>query len=155
MKIHVGGYGFQGLASIEYLEDFESESRMVLNGLAGYYVAVESTMGKKEALHRLSSFVNEFYVTMKVMDGGALSSKKRLSGKLERVRHCRIWSKSNHIYEIAARDSYLEGIAGKTELCAEAFNLETRKAELICGDIREVAAACISIPGLFVPYNNV
>ncbi|AFK07606.1 hypothetical protein BG32_08120 [Mesotoga sp. HF07.pep.5.2.highcov] len=155
MKIHVGGYGFQGLASIEYLGDFESESRMVLNGLAGYYVAAERAMGKKEALYRLSKFVDEFFVTLEVMDGGALSSKKRVSGKLERIRHCRIWSKSNHIYGIAARDSYLDGIAGKTELSAEVFNLETRKVELIRDDMREVAAACISIPGLFAPYNDV
>lgn len=152
MRIHVGGYGFQGLAAVEHINDLIGKGEMILNGLAGYYAVISETLGENKAMSRLSEFVKRFFKTLKVMDGFTVSSPLGLSYKLQKLRHCRIWSRQNRVFENDVRDFFLEGVSGTTNFRAEVFDLEERTVKLFSGMARGVAASCISLPGLFPPY---
>ncbi|HDP77513.1 MAG TPA: hypothetical protein ENN47_04860 [Mesotoga infera] len=152
MKVHVGGYGFQGIASLEHINGLVGKGEVILNGLAGYYAVIAETLGEDEGMSRLSEFVKRLFNTLKVMDGFAVSKPLGLRHKLQKLRHCRIWSRQNHVFESNVRDSFLEGISGITVFSAEVFDLEERAVRLLSGTARGVAASCISLPGLFPPY---
>ncbi|WP_367356285.1 hypothetical protein [Mesotoga sp.] len=152
MKIHVGGYGFQSLAAVEHINGLVGKGEMILNGLAGYYTVISETLGEEEAMSRLSEFVKRLFNTLKVMDGFTVSSPIGLRHKLQELRHCRIWSRQNHVFESNVRDFFLEGVSGNIGFSAEVFDLEERTVKLISGMARGVAASCISLPGLFPPY---
>ncbi|MBN2252417.1 MAG: hypothetical protein JW701_01875 [Kosmotogaceae bacterium] len=152
MKIHVGGYGFQGLAAVEHMNGLVGEGEMIFNGLAGYYAVIAETLGENEGISRLSEFVKRLFKTLKVMDGFAVSSPQGLRYRLQKLRHCRIWSRQNHVFESNVRDFFLEGVSGSIDLSAEVFDLEERTVKLVSGTARGVAASCISLPGLFPPY---
>jgi len=152
LKIHVGGYGFQGLAAVEHINGLVGKGEMILNGLAGYYAVISETVGEDEAMSRLSEFVKRLFNTLKVMDGFAVSTPIGLRHKLQKLRHCRIWSRHNHVFESNVRDFFLEGVSGNIGFSAEVFDLEERTVKLVSGMARGVAASCISLPGLFPPY---
>jgi len=152
LKIHVGGYGFQGLAAVEHMNSLVGKGEIILNGLAGYYAVIAETLGENEGISRLSEFVKRFFNTLRVMDGFAVSSPIGLRHKLQKLRHCRIWSRQNLVFESNVRDFFLEGVSGNSDFSSEVFDLEERTVKLVSGMARGVAASCISFPGLFPPY---
>jgi hypothetical protein len=152
LKIHVGGYGFQGLAALEHISDLAGKGNIILNGLTGYYTVTAEALGEGEAISRLNEFVKSLFGTLKVMDGSTISSPVGLRDKLQKIRHCRIWSRQNYVFESDVRDFFLKGVSGSTDASSEVFDLEERSLKLISGAAGEVAASCISIPGLFPTF---
>ncbi|WP_214078470.1 hypothetical protein [Mesotoga sp.] len=152
MKIHVGGYGFQGLAALEHISDLASKGNIILNKLTGYYTVTAEALGEGEAISRLNEFVKSLFGTLKVMDGSTISSPVGLRDKLQKIRHCRIWSRQNYVFESDVRDFFLKGVSGSTDASSEVFDLEERSLKLVSGAAGEVAASCISILGLFPTF---
>lgn len=156
MTVHVGGYGFQGLAALPYLDSLTGNGKLVVNGLAGYYAVLSRVAGREFALKTLSAFVERYFKTLSVMD--SREDGEKLQMRLARVRHCRVWSRRASVFSSTERDNFLVGLRVGSKsvehIWVEVFNLERGEVELVQGSLRELVALCISPLGLFPPLKD-
>ncbi|ONN28096.1 hypothetical protein XJ44_00035 [Thermosipho affectus] len=159
MRIHVGGYGLQGLAAIPAIERFLSPKdknlEIIANGLAGFYAILFENFGSEKAIEKINSFVKKFESTFWIIDRVQKKEKidKRKSRK-NKIKYCILWSTSIAIHKWKEVEEFLGGLNEDTCVKAEVINLEKQTVELYEGSSYNVAKACLAFPGVFPPFKR-
>ncbi|QTA37777.1 hypothetical protein JYK00_08620 [Thermosipho ferrireducens] len=156
MRIHAGGFCFQGLTVIPILERFllkqKEKMEIISNGLAGFYAILFEHFGKFEARRRLQKFIEKFEFTFQIIHRKKKGyDKNNSAGKKVQIAHCIKWSTSPAIYSWNQVEEFLVGLKGETCVKAEMVNLFERTVELFEGSSKEIAKACLAFPGVFPP----
>ncbi|SHH39879.1 hypothetical protein [Thermosipho atlanticus] len=159
MRIHVGGYGLQGLAAIPVIEKFLSKKdknlEIIANGLAGFYAILFENFGSEKAREKINSFVKKFESTFRVINrvqkGEEIDKRK---ARKKKIKYCVLWSTSIAIHERKEIEEFLGDLNINTCVKAEVINLEKQTVELYEGSSYNVAKACLAFPGVFPPFKG-
>ncbi len=156
MRIFVGGFGFQGLASVPFLNVIERLGQLdsvVCTGISCVYAAVLKRFGREKALERLKCFLERFEEELLAFDR-IWTRVNRKGWKYKAIRYCTLLSEKDHTRDWQEVEDILEGLDISSQMKAEVFDVEEIEVSLIGTTLREVAMAGVAFPGLFPPYKG-
>lgn len=157
MRVLVGGFGFQGLAAIPFIDAatslLKNLDEIICNGIACLYASILETHSQNTAMEYVKTFLKHFKEPLLIFDR-LWTRKKGITKKTKIIEYCTLLSVSESKYSWKDFEELFQLQGKNTYTKAEGFDLHENSPILIEDELTRILKASVAFPGLFPPLDD-